>query len=546
MNIQKNLFKTGFGNEDTKSGSSTAFNMGSKFYASVPPSARSAAVKATSSALSSAAQNEKVQAAAADRLQSSMNQQLQTRAGMNAQTSNYLAGQMSKGVPGAMSAAGKNETMMNDLSSRMVDGSSSAVFGGASMASDSGSSRGTSNEKSENKPSSGATSVEELKRRLGTLYGSSYTPTYTPTSTRSQQPTNQNIASTSNSTSASSFITSYNSNSASSYGGSANSSGYINQGFSSNYTSSGSSWDTQFESKPKTQFADPFAAFNRAEEPSSTYTENSNSGAQVAKNHSGFPTSSISTSGSTDVGATGTLYEAIHDFESGASEELNFKKGDLIVLSGTVTEEWWLGRLKHEPPTQSPPRMFPANFVKLKPAGAKPPPPIPKKPFSNTQQKYLNASSLKDSGEPYCVALYDYNGQCPGDLSFRAGDEIKLLKTIDANWKEGELFGSKGIFPSNFVQVKRDISLSPSSASSSRQFEAVAPGKTIGSLTSNNGIGIDKRWVLYDYQATKHDELSVKTGDEVVVVSKMPGSEDWLFCQLGTKTGYLPTNFMSS
>ena len=26
--------KTGFGNEDTKSGSSTAFNMGSKFYAS--------------------------------------------------------------------------------------------------------------------------------------------------------------------------------------------------------------------------------------------------------------------------------------------------------------------------------------------------------------------------------------------------------------------------------------------------------------------------------------------------------------------------------
>ena len=46
-----------------------------------------------------------------------------------------------------MSAAGKNETMMNDLSSRMVDGSSSAVFGGASMASDSGSSRGTSNEK---------------------------------------------------------------------------------------------------------------------------------------------------------------------------------------------------------------------------------------------------------------------------------------------------------------------------------------------------------------------------------------------------------------
>ena len=41
------------------------------------------------------------------------------------------------------------------------------------------------------------------------------------------------------------------------------------------------------------------------------------------------------------------------------------------------------------------------NFQKEKifqPAGAKPPPPIPKKPFSNTQQKYLNASSLKDSG----------------------------------------------------------------------------------------------------------------------------------------------------
>ncbi|XP_069091940.1 SH3 domain-containing YSC84-like protein 1 [Pleurodeles waltl] len=53
------------------------------------------------------------------------------------------------------------------------------------------------------------------------------------------------------------------------------------------------------------------------------------------------------------------------------------------------------------------------------------------------------------------TALYTFEGQHPGDLSFKAGDKITVLTKTDAqfDWWEGKIRGQTGIFPANYVNL---------------------------------------------------------------------------------------------
>ncbi|KAH7312104.1 hypothetical protein BKA65DRAFT_518183 [Rhexocercosporidium sp. MPI-PUGE-AT-0058] len=55
----------------------------------------------------------------------------------------------------------------------------------------------------------------------------------------------------------------------------------------------------------------------------------------------------------------------------------------------------------------------------------------------------------------FAVALYDFQGQSEGDLSFREGDQIKVVKKTDStdDWWDGELRGVKGSFPANYCKL---------------------------------------------------------------------------------------------
>ncbi len=72
----------------------------------------------------------------------------------------------------------------------------------------------------------------------------------------------------------------------------------------------------------------------------------------------------------------------------------------------------------------------------------KPPPPPPKRIGS------------QNSGI-FAVALYAFEGQNDGDLSFREGDQIKVVKKTDStdDWWEGELRGVRGSFPANYCKI---------------------------------------------------------------------------------------------
>ncbi|KAI9784598.1 MAG: hypothetical protein M1839_001820 [Geoglossum umbratile] len=76
--------------------------------------------------------------------------------------------------------------------------------------------------------------------------------------------------------------------------------------------------------------------------------------------------------------------------------------------------------------------------------GAAPPPPKPKPArLSNTPQVEK------------ATALYDYEAQAEGDLSFITGDVIEIVKrTSNENeWWSGKLNGKEGQFPGNYVRL---------------------------------------------------------------------------------------------
>ncbi|EEQ34183.1 hypothetical protein McanMca71_004975 [Microsporum canis] len=82
-----------------------------------------------------------------------------------------------------------------------------------------------------------------------------------------------------------------------------------------------------------------------------------------------------------------------------------------------------------------------AGIASLAAAAAKkkpPPPPPPRTP---------SASQIQ-----FVTALYDFGGQGAGDLVFKEGDRIRVIKKTDStdDWWQGELRGVRGSFPANY------------------------------------------------------------------------------------------------
>ncbi|XP_050503787.1 E3 ubiquitin-protein ligase SH3RF1 isoform X5 [Diabrotica virgifera virgifera] len=116
--------------------------------------------------------------------------------------------------------------------------------------------------------------------------------------------------------------------------------------------------------------------------------------------------------------------KAMYDYTSKETGDLNFKRGDVIILKKRIDTNWYQGECGGKQ------GVFPLSYVQIIT-------PVP-------------------SHIPQCKALYDFrmaNDEEEGCLSFNKGDIISVIRRVDENWAEGKLNGRIGIFPLAFVEL---------------------------------------------------------------------------------------------
>ncbi|KAM6369581.1 vinexin isoform 2-T2 [Pluvialis apricaria] len=152
------------------------------------------------------------------------------------------------------------------------------------------------------------------------------------------------------------------------------------------------------------------------------------------------------------------------DFQAESPKELTLQKGDIVYIHKEVDRNWLEG--EHHGRVG----IFPSNYVEILP-----PTEVPKPIKAPTIQ-------VLEYGE--ALALYNFRGELPVELSFRKGERVCLVRRVDENWYEGRISGTsrQGIFPATYVQVLKEPRVKataedfpPSPASASPRLSAGSP-----------------------------------------------------------------------
>uniref|UniRef100_A0A4W5N4J4 Intersectin-1 n=1 Tax=Hucho hucho TaxID=62062 RepID=A0A4W5N4J4_9TELE len=194
----------------------------------------------------------------------------------------------------------------------------------------------------------------------------------------------------------------------------------------------------------------------------------------------------------------GLQAQALYPWRAKKDNHLNFNKSDVI----TVLEQqdmWWFGEVQGQR------GWFPKSYVKL---------------ISGPVPQMLCF--------PEFIAMYTYESNEQGDLTFQQGDVIVVTKK-EGDWWTGVVSGKTGVFPSNYVKPKDSEGLGPA-------------GKT-GSLGKKPEIA----QVIAPYTATGAEQLTLAPGQLILIRKKNPGG--WWEGELQARgkkrqIGWFPANYV--
>ncbi|XP_053158979.1 E3 ubiquitin-protein ligase SH3RF2 [Hemicordylus capensis] len=136
-----------------------------------------------------------------------------------------------------------------------------------------------------------------------------------------------------------------------------------------------------------------------------------------------------------------------------------------------------------------------------------------------SQYRLTSNPRIPVEGVPQAKALYSYRGHNPGELRFNKGDIIILHRQLDENWYLGEINGVSGVFPTNSVQVIKQLPQPLPLCRALYNFD----------LKSRN-------------KNEKSNCLTFHKGDIITVIRRV--DENWAEGKLGDKTGIFPILFV--
>lgn len=153
-----------------------------------------------------------------------------------------------------------------------------------------------------------------------------------------------------------------------------------------------------------------------------------------------------------------------------------------------------------------------------------------------------NPSSATNNNTPRAKALYAYTAVGDDELTVTAGSEMVVLEPDDGSgWTKVQIGDRSGLVPSSYIETIESMSktisgesAATSSSGGKRKGPAVAPKR--------GAKKVSYMIVLYDYDATSPDELTIRAGDKILVVTEDSG-DGWTEGELNGMSGVFPTAY---
>lgn len=198
-------------------------------------------------------------------------------------------------------------------------------------------------------------------------------------------------------------------------------------------------------------------------------------------------------------------------------DELELKIGDIIEIVAEVEEGWWEGTLHGKT------GMFPSNFTKEIVLESE------TSSIDTSQEDLRSGRTSKDS---------------PGSESDGA-DSRSDTGSVEIQPKKVRGFGFGDIFKD------RPIKLRPRSMEVDAEGDKVNEGKAVSAATENMKTepdvktrGREQCKVLFPYEAQNEDELSLKEGEIINIITKECADAGWWMGEIGGRQGVFPDNFV--
>ncbi|GAB1611131.1 dynamin-binding protein-like isoform X2 [Argonauta hians] len=291
----------------------------------------------------------------------------------------------------------------------------------------------------------------------------------------------------------------------------------------------------------------------------------------------------------------GQYVKAIYDFESNYPSELNLQKGDIILVTAVVNENWLCGELRGLHGN------FPVSFV------TKIVLPVIRKgqkifaasekffaqekgdldfcrgdviigicaqdsnwwsgclagqskngifPLTHVYELDNNHISFKNESSQQVVrALVDCTPQLDEELGFKAGDLITILEMVDNDWYIGECRGKQGMFLTSCVEFlnagltsktypKPYVSSSSLSKTTAASFNI---SRTSHTYNSENTRSYDSSVTpyartLYSFTAQAANELTFGANEIILLLCHV--DSQWIKGELDGKTGIFPASYV--
>ncbi|CAJ1077614.1 CD2-associated protein isoform X2 [Xyrichtys novacula] len=213
--------------------------------------------------------------------------------------------------------------------------------------------------------------------------------------------------------------------------------------------------------------------------------------------------------------------KVLFDYQQQNEDELELKTGDIIDITEEVEEGWWSGSLNGKT------GLFPSNFVKeLDSTGED-------AETSDTAADETDGSGVESTTTPTSPQPAQGNGVA----------QPKKIRGIGFGdiFKEGSVkLKARLPSPERDEKKERPISSLPSAA------KPAHPNATDAQRAEGDSKSKAKEYckVTFAFDSTNEDELSIKEGDVIHILSKDTGEPGWWRGETGGRQGVFPDNFV--